>query len=88
MRHLNDKPYYTTQELGDLLGITSVAVYKRIKGNKIKAEMIGGSYLISRDEVIRILNVDITEEDRIKIREAVQKTINEYGNVLKLLGKE
>lgn len=88
MKHLKDKPYFTTAELADLLDISKVSIHKRIKSKKILAEMIGGSYLISKDEVGRILNIGISENDKKRIMDGVQKTIDEYGNVLKLLAKE
>ncbi len=88
MKHLKDKHYFTTLELADLLEISTVAVHKKIKSKKIKAEMVGGSYLVTREEVQRILNVGITQEDKERIKVAVQKTIDEYGNVLKMLAKE
>jgi len=88
MKSLENKPLFTTAELSVMLGVSKVTVHKRIKAKKIVAQMMGGSYLISRDEVNRILNVDITPEDREKIRKAVEKTIEEYGDVLKMLAKE
>ena len=88
MKQLENKPFFTTAELSNLLGISTVAVHKKIKSGRIKAEMIGGSYIISRDEVSHILNIDITDEDKEAVKKAVEKTVKEYGAVLKMLGKE
>ncbi len=50
--------------------------------------MIGKTYFIEKDELHRVLRGDINEEDKTKVRKAVSKTIKEYGDVLKMLGKE
>ena len=43
--------YYTTQELAKLLGISRVAVFKKIKSREIKTVSAGRNYLISRDSL-------------------------------------
>jgi excisionase family DNA binding protein len=85
---IEDKKYFSTKEVADILGISTVAVFKKIKNGTLKAEMISGGYLISKEDLMKLLNVSVTEEEKTKIAEAVKKTIEEYGEVLKMLGKE
>ena len=82
------KEYITTSELAKFLGISRVAVFKRIKAGKIKAEKIGRNYIISQKELPKILGNVLAEDEKITIKEAVKKTVDEYGQTLKLLGKE
>ncbi len=84
--------YISVAELAQLLGISRVAVFKRIKKGEIKAEKIGRSYAISRSEVNDIIQAGdgkkLTTAQKEMIEKAVGKTIKEYGETLRLLGKE
>ena len=83
-----DKKYLTTSELAKLLGISRIAVFKKIKNGKIKAKKIGRNFVIDKKELGGILDESLTERKKIEISETVKKTIKEYGETLKLLGKE
>ena len=83
-----DKKYLTTSELAKLLGISRIAVFKKIKTGKIKAKKIGRNFVIDKKELGGILDESLTERKKIEISETVKKTIKEYGETLKLLGKE
>ncbi|MGM0441929.1 MAG: helix-turn-helix transcriptional regulator [Elusimicrobiota bacterium] len=80
-----DKKFLTTTELGEILGISRVAVYKKIKKGEINAIKIGKNYAIPFDEV---LGDKLSDKDKKELDKAVEKTVEEYGEVLKLLGKE
>ena len=62
------KLFYTTKEAAKLLGISSVAVFNKIKNGKINAEKIGKNYLIPRSE-LSLLGVDIKEKNEKGIPE-------------------
>jgi excisionase family DNA binding protein len=47
------KLFYTTKEVADILKVSSVTVFKRIKNGKINAEKIGKNYLIPKSELSR-----------------------------------
>ena len=83
-----EKKYLTTSELAKLLGISRIAVFKKIKTGKIKAKKIGRNFVIDKKELGGILDESLTERKKIEISETVKKTIKEYGETLKLLGKE
>ena len=77
--------YITTTELADLLGISRVAVFKRIKKGKIKAIKNGRNFIIKREDIKDILGEGV---DKKEVARVVKKAIKEYGETLKLLGQE
>ncbi len=80
--------YITIPQLARILGLSRIAVYKKVKKGQIKAMRVGKIYLIPRVSVSNILGKALGEEDKHQIDEAVRKTVKEYGEVLKLLGGE
>ncbi len=80
--------YLTIAELAKILGISRIAVYKKVKKGQIKAVKIGRSYAIPRRAIANILGHDLSGQEKREIEEAVNKTIEEYGEALKLLGRE
>ena len=85
---MTKKSYITIAELAELLGISHVAVWKRIKKGQIKAEKIGHMYVITDKEVAHILRKRPTAKDKSQIEKAVRKAVREYDEVLKRLSKE
>lgn len=88
----NKRKYISVTELAKMFGISRIAVFKRIKKGQIPAEKIGRSYAISMDDVNEIIQETnlktLTEERKEIIKKAVEKTVKEYGETLRLLGKE
>ena len=84
--------YVSITELAKMLGISRVAVFKKIKKGQIPADKIGRSYAISMERIKDIMGgADsgiLTEEKKEKIKEAVEKVVREYVEALRLLGKE
>ena len=84
--------YISVQELANILGISRVAVFKRIKKGQIPAEKIGRAYAISMEHVSELTGGSgqgvLTEANKADINKAVEKVIKEYGETLKLLGQE
>lgn len=80
--------YISIQELANLLGISRIAVYKKIKKGQIEAIRIGRSFAIPKRYVSHILGKELSAEEKKKIEQAVRKTVKEYGEVLKLLGRD
>jgi excisionase family DNA binding protein len=78
--------YITIGQLSNILGISRIAVYKKVKKGQIKAERIGRIYAIPREYVDGLLGTALREEDKVEINKAVRKTVREYGEVLRLLG--
>lgn len=84
--------YISIAELAKILGISRIAVYKKVKQGKIKAMRIGRSFAVSKDYVkqnlVDVIGKPLNEEEKKEIDKSVKKTIKEYGEVLKRLGKE
>ncbi len=83
-----DKPYLSTAELADLLGISRVEVFRKIKKGLIPAEKKGRNFLILKKDIENLLSGTLTAGKKRQIDIAVDKTLAEYGETLKLLGQE
>ena len=83
---MENKKFLSTTELAKILGISRIAVYNKIKKGKIKAVRVGRNFVIDKKELGKILEKKLTEKQKIEIERAVEKTVKEYGETLKLLG--
>ena len=61
---MSDK-FYSTPEVAKILGISRIAVFKKIKGGKLKAMKVGKGYVIAKN--------DLMEHYRIKLAKAQKK---------------
>lgn len=80
--------YISIAELAKILGISRIAVYKKIKKGEIEAVRIGRSFAVPEKYAEVITGKALSDKDKKEIESAVKKTVEEYGEVLKLLGKE
>jgi len=80
--------YLTIPQLAKILGISRIAVYRKVKKGQIKAVKIGRAYAIPQKQIAAILGKTLSQQDKKEIDHAVTKTIKEYGQTLKLLGSE
>ena len=85
---LDKGKYISIAEYARFLGISRIAVYKKVKKGQIEAIKIGRSYGIPAKYVTDVLGKDLKPEEKGEIEKAVKRTVKEYGEVLKLLGKE
>src|SRR3989339_2260439 len=83
MKKENNK-FITTTELAKLLGISRIAVFKKIQNGKIKAIKKGRNYAINIANVSGLSDRLSTNDKKI-IGEAIDKTMDEYGETLRLL---
>lgn len=79
--------YITIPELAKLLGVSRIAIYKRVKKGQIPAEKIGKTYVITDRTIADILGKELTSRGKERIDAAVRRTVREYGEVLKQLAK-
>lgn len=84
----NSNRYLSVKELADLLNISRVAVFKKIKNGQIYAEKVGRNYIIPKDRLGDIVSGELTKKLKREIENGVSRVISEYGDVLKRLGKE
>ncbi len=85
---MTEKEFLSVPEFAKVLGISRIAVYKRIKKGQIKAVKIGKNYAIPMKYLTDITGTTLSAGDKEMIDKAVKKTFEEYGEVLKLLGRE
>jgi excisionase family DNA binding protein len=91
MKNNKENRIISTIELAEMLGISRVAVFKRIKKGDIPAEKIGRNYVIRIKDIEHLLqetDEGISDEKKKDIEQTVAKVIKEYGETLHLLGKE
>jgi len=85
---MEEKEFISTSEVASILGISRVAVHKKIKKGEIKATKIGRNYVIAKKDLGGVLERVLSPQSRKELTEAVRKTVGEYGETLRLLGKE
>lgn len=71
-----------------MLGVDRVTVFRWIKSGKVKADMIGGVYVIPIEHLPHHILGELSEEKKDEIREAVSEAIKEYGDTFRALAKE
>jgi len=79
------KRFFSTAEAAELLGMSRVQVFRKIKAGEIPAQKVGRNFVIAAED---LLNAPLTDETKKQITRAVEKAAKEYGEAFKLLGKE
>ncbi len=85
-RMINNE-FISVKELADNLGVSRITVFNRIKKGVIRAQKVGRNYIIRRSDVPS-MDGRIDEATKKLIDQGIRKTVKEYGEVLKLLGRE
>jgi excisionase family DNA binding protein len=80
--------YMTIPQLAKILGLSRIAVYNKVRKGEIEAFKIGRNYALPQKAIARILGKSLSESAKKEIDRAVRKTVDEYGEVLRLLGRE
>ena len=82
------KEYLSTSELAHLLGVSRIAVFKKIQNGKIKAFKIGRNYVVPMEEFLSAIGTFISVEKKNEIDEVEKRAVKEYGEALRKLGAE
>lgn len=80
--------YFSIPDVASLLGMSRVAIYKKVKKGEIPALKLGRTYAISSVYVAQLLGKNIGQVKKKQIDRAVKRVIREYGELLRMLGKE
>ncbi|MBN1270109.1 MAG: helix-turn-helix domain-containing protein [Kiritimatiellae bacterium] len=83
-----EKKFVTIPELAALLGVSRITIYNRVKKGQIPATKVGKTYIITDKTVADVLGGKLTDRGKARIDAAVRKTVREYGELLKKLGRE
>jgi excisionase family DNA binding protein len=78
----------TIPQLAKMLGLSRIAVYKKVKAGQIPATKVGRFYVISDRTVNEVLNKTLHARDKQRVDRAVKKVVRDYGDVLKRLARE
>ena len=85
---MSEKEYLSIPQLARLLGLSRVAVYKKVKKGQIKAVRIGRNFAIHQKQLSQILGQSLSPARKKQIDQAVRRLIRDYSETLKLLGRE
>ena len=80
--------YLSIPKAAAALGMSRVAIYKKVKSGDIKSIRIGKEYAIHRSSLSDIGGKTISSGRKKKINRAVKKVVKEYGELLRKLGNE
>lgn len=81
------KRFLSTSETAKILGVSTVAVFKKIKRGTLPAKKIGNSYAID-PSALGLKGSAPSKKTKKRIEEAVNKAVDEYEEALKKLGNE
>lgn len=87
-KNTENKEFFTVKELADILNISRIAVFKKIQKGEIRAEKAGKVYIVSKKNLPGIITGELTDKLKNEISIAVSRVVKEYGETLKMLGKE
>lgn len=82
-----NRDFYSTSQAAQILKISRIEVFRRIKAKKIEAEKVGRNYIIPRNAVIEALGKEIGLQKKEEINRAIGRAIKDYGETFKRLGK-
>lgn len=82
------KNMYSTLEVANILHLSRIEVFRKIKAGKIKAQKIGHSYVIPFESIEDILGETIGTHKKEEIEKVIDKALKDYGETFKKLSKE
>lgn len=90
MKNKENKLFFSPPEVAKLLGVSRFTILNMIKKGFLKAERIGKYFIIPREEIEHLLNNDktLSAKEKAEINMAVERAIKEYGQAIRMLGKE
>lgn len=79
--------FLSVSEAAKILGISRVAVFKKIQNGKIRATKVGRNYIIAKKDLGLAPKTKLTEKNKREISVAVKKAVREYGEIFRLLAQ-
>lgn len=79
------KSLLSVKEVGGLLGISRIAVFKKIKTGELPAVKVGRAYVVDSESLTFVKEKKATDIQKNIIEKAVDKAVFDYGETLKLL---
>ena len=88
MKIMTKEKYITIPRLADLLGVSRISIYKKVKKGQIPAIRIGRNYAITDQTIAQVLGEELSKKEKRQIDTAITKTIEQYGEVIRELGNK
>ncbi|MDO8599504.1 MAG: helix-turn-helix domain-containing protein [bacterium] len=85
---MSSKDFISIAELAALLGVSRVAVLKRVRRGGIPALRVGRAYRIARTNIPDILGTAVSHLRRQALEHAAERALREYRETFELLGRE
>jgi len=85
---MTKEKYITIPRLADLLGVSRISIYKKVKKGQIPAIRIGRIYAITDQTIAQVLGEELSKKEKRQIDTAITKTIEQYGEVIRELGNK
>jgi excisionase family DNA binding protein len=80
---------FTTSQVANVLGVSRITIFRWIKDGTIAALRIGRNYFISEEELQKhIAARPLSDTDKSSIQKLVDKVIIDYGETIRMLGRE
>jgi excisionase family DNA binding protein len=86
--NMKKEKYLTIPQAAKILGISRIAVYKKVKNGQIKADRIGRNYAIPRQSIGISRGKPLSDRSKKEIDAVIRRVVREYGETLRLLGQE
>ena len=90
MKNKENKLFFSGPEVAEIMNVSRATIATKIRKGIIKAEKIGRNYAIPREEIEQFLDggKSLSEQSKKEIKNSVDRTIKEYGQAIRMLGKE
>ncbi len=85
---MTKEKYITIPRLAELLGVSRISIYKKVKKGQIPAIRIGRNYAITDQTIAQVLGEELSAKEKRQIDTAITKTVEQYGEVLRELGNK
>ncbi len=85
---MDKKEFFSLTEVARLLGVSRIAIFKKVKKGQIEALRIGRSWAVPARALEHLLGRSLGERERKEIDAVVRRVVDEYGEVLEKLGRE
>lgn len=88
MKSKEKKHFISVAEAARIIGVSRVQIWRLIKNGDIPAAKVGRSYVIDARELgYTGIYKKITPKQKQEVDKAVSRTVKQYGDVLKKLGR-
>lgn len=78
----------STAEVAKFLGISRIAVFKKIRRGTLRAKKTGRNYAVTYDDLMESVGKTLGAEKKRDIEHVVARAMREYGEAFQMLGKE